>query len=112
SSAGSRPRGFGGGEVKRSLFGFVRRCLSSSRTDNAGPVKGRAPSAAAWLIAAASALSLVACGEHSTGDAPSAHTSLATNVTERPFLDKIPEAPLTTVYGGTRHVHFTYKVND
>jgi hypothetical protein len=59
------------------------------------------------------ALSLSGCSDHAApGDAPSTSQMFASASTARPFLEKVPDGPFDTMYGGTRHVVFSYHVND
>jgi len=67
---------------------------------------------AAFLALAVLAGSLAGCGRPSSGDGAPAHQSLASNTDTRPFLEKVPDAPFNTLYGGVRHVVFSYQVDD
>jgi hypothetical protein len=98
--------------VRRSLhrgvaFPLVRRSLASVGAP-AFPVGGRA-----WLGVALLALSIASCSRSITEGEPSAsHAPMASGTASRPFLEKIPNAPMNTTYGGTRHVTFSYQIND
>jgi hypothetical protein len=75
-------------------------------------IGSRAPKHA-LLAVLACAVPLAGCGSHASlgGSAP-ANQAFLTGDNSRPFLEKVPDAPFNTLYGGTRHVVFSYQVND
>jgi hypothetical protein len=81
-----------------------------------GPTRSKAAVSgigAMLLAAAVIALPLEGCGAQApAGSTPAVSTPFAAASTGQPFLDLIPDAPLNTTYAGTRHVTFSYRVND
>lgn len=67
----------------------------------------------ALIACAAIALPLAGCDTRAgLGTAPAASLPFTTTSGSPSFLEKIPEAPMNTAYGGVRRVYFDYSVND